>query len=384
MGAARATAVNARGSREGVDLAELLDRRRAEDEVLDAHLGVEELGAAVVALGPRLLPLLLLQHVHRLVLLLHHAKDMLRVEELRVDRGVLEAAADDEDLGRLGARGLRLGRLHLVEQRVEHVQQRVVVVRAEDLGDKGAARLQKLGGEAQRGQRELVLAEGVLEPRRADVGRAVVQHHVDNVALELTLERGAALLGRDVLHERRALGNGLDRRQVDANDRRVLRHDLTRRLHPRSRRCAQVQASLGLAQELELLVELQQLERGTRAVPTLLGEVVELVQALLRHLILARHPDLRSGDSLPPPARVTLEGGRARRPRARLWWSVINPPLTTESPTTHYCTVLRPLLLLLLFSAVNALADAWCVAVESTAICVVLLRHAVCSALTHT
>ena len=58
-GATRATAVNARGLREGVDLAELLDWCRAEDEVLDAYLGVEQLGAAVVALGPRLLPLLL-------------------------------------------------------------------------------------------------------------------------------------------------------------------------------------------------------------------------------------------------------------------------------------------------------------------------------------
>ena len=94
---------------------------------------------------------------------------------------------------------------------------------------------------------------------------------------------------RDVLLQRDALVDRLDRREVHADARRVRRHVLASNLHPRAGSRAEVEHALGLGEELILLVELQQLERGTRAIAALLGEVVELVESLLSDLVLHWH-----------------------------------------------------------------------------------------------
>ena len=60
---------------------------------MPAHLAREERFGVVVPLRLGLLALLLLQHVDRLALLLYRREDVLRVEEFRIDGGVLEAAA---------------------------------------------------------------------------------------------------------------------------------------------------------------------------------------------------------------------------------------------------------------------------------------------------
>ena len=136
--------------------------------------------------------------------------------------------------------------------------------------------------------RQLVLAIRILEPRCTDVWCTIVDDQINLVVLaQLVANGGAALLRRDVLHQRHALGDRLDRRQVDADDDRILGHVLARDLHPRARRGAEVEAALGLGEEVVLLVELQQLERRTRPIPALLGQVVEFVEALLGDLVLS-------------------------------------------------------------------------------------------------
>ncbi len=65
---------------------------------------------------------------------------MLGVEELGVELvRRLVALADDEDLGRLHARRVRLGRVDALEELLQHPHQRLVVLGAEDLGHEPAA-----------------------------------------------------------------------------------------------------------------------------------------------------------------------------------------------------------------------------------------------------
>ncbi len=56
---------------------------------------------------------------------------------------------DDEDLGGLVPRRLRLGGLHLLEELLEDPEQRLVVFGAEDLGDESATFGQELAGQLQ-------------------------------------------------------------------------------------------------------------------------------------------------------------------------------------------------------------------------------------------
>ena len=62
---------------------------------------------------------------------------------------------------------------------------------------------EELAGQFQGAEHQLVLHEGVVDPVLADVGRAVVQHHVGLPRLQLLLQVLVALLGRDVLLQRR-------------------------------------------------------------------------------------------------------------------------------------------------------------------------------------
>jgi hypothetical protein len=54
-------------------------------------------------------------------------------------------------------------------------------------------------------------------------------------------------------------------------------------------RCAEIQRDPALLEEAILLVELNELEGGTSAVPLLLGELVPLVETALAVLLLDRH-----------------------------------------------------------------------------------------------
>ena len=59
---------------------------------------------------------------------------------------------------------------------VEDIQERVVVCRAEDLGDEGAALRQELGRKPASVKGQLRLRVGILRPRSPDIRRAVAQH----------------------------------------------------------------------------------------------------------------------------------------------------------------------------------------------------------------
>jgi hypothetical protein len=71
---------------------------------------------------------------------------------------------------RLPPAGRRLGRVHLVKQLPKRIQECVVVLGAEDLGHKGAAGGQELGGQAEGLQDEDRLRVGLGRPRAADLG----------------------------------------------------------------------------------------------------------------------------------------------------------------------------------------------------------------------
>ena len=57
--------------------------------------------------------------------------------------------ADDEDLSRFVPGGLRLGGLHLLKELLEDPEQRLVVLGAEHLGDKGATLVRELRSQLQ-------------------------------------------------------------------------------------------------------------------------------------------------------------------------------------------------------------------------------------------
>ena len=205
-----------------------------------------------------------------------------------------------------------------MEELAEDPKDRVVVIRAEHLGHKPATRREHIRRELKSVQRQFVLIVSILNPRGADIGRAVMEHHINARLLpanplELALDGAPALLRRDVLLQRDAPLEGLDGRAVDADARRVLGHVLPRHLHPRTRRRAQVEHALGGAQEGVLLLELQQLEGGSRAVASLLGEVVEAVETLLGDLVLLRHRRRRGNRRTPASTTKldwqTVEGG---------------------------------------------------------------------------
>ena len=115
-----------------------------------------------------LLCVLLVEEIHLRRLALHLLEREARVQQLRVHvvRSlvvlVVRTAGRDhqthhEDLGRLVSRCGRLRRLHLLEQLIEDVDERVVVRRAEDLRHERAALVHELHRQTQRVQHQRVL-----------------------------------------------------------------------------------------------------------------------------------------------------------------------------------------------------------------------------------
>jgi hypothetical protein len=115
---------------------------------------------------------------------------------------------------------------HLVQRK----EQRVIVLRPEDLRHKGAPRHQQLRGQLEGLQCEGALRVRLAGPGSAHVGGAVVQDNVQQAALELPLDGGATLLGGDVLHKGDAAANGPDGRQIDAHNQAGHGHGLGRDL----------------------------------------------------------------------------------------------------------------------------------------------------------
>ncbi|EPE02974.1 hypothetical protein F503_08851 [Ophiostoma piceae UAMH 11346] len=217
-----------------VVLAQHGDGIRGLDELARGHLLVQEIVALLVTVTLALLDL----GVENTGLVVgrrvgEFGKDGLGVEEAGIDalRG-LEAAAHDEDFGRHVARRRRLGGLDLGEQLVEHPHERVVVLGAEDLGDKGAALDEELGGQLHGLQHELGLVERILHPGRTDVGRTIVEHGIGFPGLEVLANGGATLFGGNVALEGNNFGDGLDGRQINTDNDAAGRHGLYGDLTP--------------------------------------------------------------------------------------------------------------------------------------------------------
>ena len=219
------------------------------------------------------------QHVHGLLGPLVLGEEVPRVQQPGIHLPWRqEALAHHVDLRGRASRRHRLGGLHFLEQLLHRVQQRVVLGRAEHLGDEPAAFFQELRRQPQRVQRERGLGVTLGGEVPADVRRAVVDHDVVLHAVRRApLELRAAALRGDVVHEGGAAPDRLDGRQVDAHDERAHRHVLCRHLQPAARRRAQVHARARAAEEVILAVQLHELERRARAVALLLRQVVELV-----------------------------------------------------------------------------------------------------------
>ena len=265
-----------------------------------------------VALGHQLL---WVEHVHRLGGLRDVLEEELLVQQPRVDLARrLVPLAHHEDLGRGVPAGLGLGGVHLVEELLEGVQQRRVVHGPEHLGHEGPLRGQVLGGQLQGLQDQPGLRVGLAAPGAPDVGRPVVDHHVEEPALGHAVDELPAPRGGDVTLERGAPLDGLDGVEVEAHDEGTRRHLLGEDLEPAARRRAQVEARPGAPQELELAVELRELEGRPRPVPLLLRQVVEPVEAVLP-LCFPRH---RAALLLPPPfpapGSAAAAGGGGGRP----------------------------------------------------------------------
>mmetsp|Transcript_13174 Transcript_13174/g.51520 ORF Transcript_13174/g.51520 Transcript_13174/m.51520 type:complete len:538 (+) Transcript_13174:4965-6578(+) len=268
--------------------------RRVEDErvVLPQQLGglvrvherlrrallVEHLGAVFVAAAVALL-FRAREHVDRLFGSVVVSEESSGVEQPRVDLGGRQVSdAHDVNLSRRSSRRHRLGALHLLEQLLHGIEQRVVLGGAEHLRHEPSALAEKLRGEAERVEGERRLGVGLGGEVAADVGSSVV--HDDVVLGPLRGDPAklrAARLRRDVVHEGGAPADRLDGREVDAHDERRHRHVLLRHLEPTAGGGAEVHARARAAEEVILAVELDELERRTRAEALLLGEVVELI-----------------------------------------------------------------------------------------------------------
>ena len=150
-----------------------------------------------------------------------HTRDVfehvLGVQQALVDNSGFVAHADHENLGRLASRGRRLRRLDLHEERVEHEQERVVVLRAEHLADESASFFQDLGGQFEGSQRKLNLHVCVEVPVGTHIGRTVIEHDIALEVLELLLDESNALGGGDVALESHTALDGLDGVQINAD-----------------------------------------------------------------------------------------------------------------------------------------------------------------------
>mmetsp|Transcript_21317 Transcript_21317/g.47094 ORF Transcript_21317/g.47094 Transcript_21317/m.47094 type:complete len:310 (+) Transcript_21317:2258-3187(+) len=208
-------------------------------------------------------------------------KDPLGVKELGVNLAALKPYAHHEDLrGDIsGCRGLR--GVNFAEELMEDPEQRVVVSRAEHLGDIGASHFQVLACHLRRLQGELILVEGILRPIGAYVRGAIVKDDVGLLTLELLLNQVSALLRRNVgLNADHAL-KGPNRHQVDGYDLRARWHITLSHLRPSAGSSTEIQAYSRLAQEVELLCKLDELEGRSGPIALVLGQVVELVEAVL-------------------------------------------------------------------------------------------------------
>lgn len=101
------------------------------------------------------------------------------------------------------------------------------------------------------------------------------------IGIHEALDGGSAFRCGDILDERMGATNGADREEVDTDDKGADGGVADCDLNPPSRGGAEVEYGASGGEESILGIELEELEGGTRAVALLLGEVVELVLALL-------------------------------------------------------------------------------------------------------
>jgi hypothetical protein len=212
-------------------------------------------------------------------------EDLVGVQEPGVDvLRRLELLADNERLGGNVTRGGGLRSLDLLEELVENPKERVVVLGAEDLGDKSASRTEELNSKLEGAEDEPRLGVSVLLPGGTHVGRTIVHANVQLPALEILAEEGAAVLGRDIGHVRLVAGDRLDGVEVDTDDEGADGHGLNGDLSPTTRGSAEIKKAAGVAEEAILVVQVNQLEGGAGAVSMFLGKMVVLVKAALKQM----------------------------------------------------------------------------------------------------
>ena len=95
------------------------------------------------------------------------------------------------------------------------------------------------------------------------------------------LDGRAATRRGDVFHQGGGTADGADGEEVEAEDEGTGGRAGDGDLKPAAGGGAEVEHAAGAVEEPELVVELEELEGGARAVALLLGEMVELVQPLL-------------------------------------------------------------------------------------------------------
>ena len=156
------------------------------------------------------------------------------------------------------------------EAQLELFQQRLLGAALEDLGDEAAARRQDPHGEVQRqlGQRHDAQVVGGVVP--GGVRRHVGQHQVGLAGQR----RQHRLLRRGVLEiplQHDGAGDRVHRQQVERHDPAAGRDAFQRHLGPAARRGAEVDHPGARLQQPDLVVDLEQLEGGARAVAAGLG-----------------------------------------------------------------------------------------------------------------
>lgn len=133
------------------------------------------------------------------------------------------------------------------------------------------------------------MRERVFRPILTDVWGAVVQHDICLTTCHVTLQQSTALRCRDVLLVSNDTADGLDRHEVDADDRRARRHVLGSYLEPAAGGGAEIDEHIRFCKEIVLLIQLDELKRTARAVALLLGKVVVLILRSACLVIYFRH-----------------------------------------------------------------------------------------------
>jgi hypothetical protein len=160
-------------------------------------------------------------------------EDVLRVEELRVNvLWSLVTAANNENFGGNISRRRRLGSLNGGEKLLENPQKGIVVLGAENFGDKASTLAQEISSQSQGLQNKFCLRESILYPSGTNVGSTIVENDVCLPVFDMPTNCCATLVCCDIALESDGPRNRLDRGKVDTDNKTLRRHVLGGDLTP--------------------------------------------------------------------------------------------------------------------------------------------------------